>query len=272
MLYGIDVSNWQGSEFPWDHFRGKIQFALAKATEGTDFTDPDFAHNIAMMKEIGVIRGAYHFFHPAKDTAKQLMKFADVCDHAGIGKDDLIALDHETSDGLSPVVVAKLAFSAASYMATRWQCSPLIYTYQNFALEGNCANLGQFPLWRADPYGADMPVPKPWSIVSVDQYSTVPEDQNRAYFGTPAQLEHLAVGSGTIPIAIPPVPISPQPWDEDHLWHIWHLVNQGLADAHIIHLQHLWISYFKEVNSYPCRSVHLNHVLTYARDTLHVTL
>src|SRR5262245_24710768 len=63
-LSGIDVSHWQGA-IDWAQVKASGRaFAIAKATEGTTFVDPSFAANWAGMKQQGVVRSAYHFFHP----------------------------------------------------------------------------------------------------------------------------------------------------------------------------------------------------------------
>ena len=61
-LRGIDVSHHQG-EIDWVRVRSSgIGFAYIKATEGTDFKDPNFAKNWSAAGAAGIKRGAYHFF------------------------------------------------------------------------------------------------------------------------------------------------------------------------------------------------------------------
>ena len=68
---GIDVSHWQGQiDWPAVRSAGKI-FAFIKATEGTSYQDPAFPANWQGSKAAGLRRGAYHFFRPAQDPAKQ---------------------------------------------------------------------------------------------------------------------------------------------------------------------------------------------------------
>ena len=68
LLSGIDVSHHQG-DVDWNAVgQAGIAFAFAKSTEGDTFQDPQFGTNCAGMKEAGIIRGAYHFFRPAKSV------------------------------------------------------------------------------------------------------------------------------------------------------------------------------------------------------------
>jgi lysozyme len=63
-LFGIDVSSFQGY-ITWTavHANG-ADFAFAKATESTGYTDADFAGNMSRGKSAGMQMGAYHFAHP----------------------------------------------------------------------------------------------------------------------------------------------------------------------------------------------------------------
>ncbi|WP_425432293.1 lysozyme [Haloechinothrix alba] len=76
--HGIDVSGWQG-RVDWQHWwdEGK-RFAYIKATEGTDITNSDFAHQYAGARDVGMIRGAYHYALPNESSgAAQANFFVD---------------------------------------------------------------------------------------------------------------------------------------------------------------------------------------------------
>ena len=79
---GIDVSHFQGN-VDWAKVKATgAAFAFAKATEGTATIDKMFATNWPAMKNAGLLRGAYHFFHGSKDATDQanffLSKFSVV--------------------------------------------------------------------------------------------------------------------------------------------------------------------------------------------------
>ncbi|KAF5391032.1 hypothetical protein D9757_004057 [Collybiopsis confluens] len=58
---GIDVSHFQGTiNWPAVAANG-IKFVFVKATESTDFLDPDFSANYEGATNAGLIRGGYHF-------------------------------------------------------------------------------------------------------------------------------------------------------------------------------------------------------------------
>ena len=103
---GIDLSSFQPS-FDWSAEKGRISFAFMKATEGSTVRDPSFAANWQQAKALGIVRGAYHFAHPKNGAATDSRAFLDAVRPHGLTAGDLLALDLEVSDGLSPARVAE---------------------------------------------------------------------------------------------------------------------------------------------------------------------
>lgn len=63
-LLGIDVSSFQGN-ITWTSVHGDgVAFAFSKSSEGTTYTDSDFAGNMTRGKSAGLQMSAYHFAHP----------------------------------------------------------------------------------------------------------------------------------------------------------------------------------------------------------------
>lgn len=59
---GVDVSSYQG-DIDWKTLASQdISFAFIKATEGSSFTDPQFAYNYEQAQQTHLRIGAYHFF------------------------------------------------------------------------------------------------------------------------------------------------------------------------------------------------------------------
>ena len=170
---GIDLSSFQPS-FDWAAEKGRISFAFIKATEGTTIRDPDFATNWQQAKALGIVRGAYHFAHPSNGAAAESQAFLDVVRAHGLTAGDLLALDLETSDGLSPARVAEYAGNWCADVHKATGHTPIVYTFLAFAQQGNCAGLGRYPLWIAEPSApAGRPVvPEPWSTWKFHQYGT----------------------------------------------------------------------------------------------------
>lgn len=192
MLYGIDVSNWQGP-VDWDEHAGSgVAFGFAKATEGVDWTDKWFPRNWRCMRESWMVCGAYHFARPKGDPVEQARHFLHTIRAAGgLRRGDLIALDLETSDGLRPEFVARFARRWCRYVE-RQGVRPFVYTFQSFARAGNCAGLGDYPLWIASPAKpqGDPVVPGPWRGWTIHQYDNAPLDRN-VFHGSREQLTRL---------------------------------------------------------------------------------
>src|SRR5262249_31351473 len=96
-LKGVDVSHWEG-HVNWAKVKAAgIDFAFAKATDGLHGKDHTFSTNWAGMKAAGLVRGAFHWGHPATSEKKQAKRF-----HKAVVPDagDLpLALDLEDTDG-----------------------------------------------------------------------------------------------------------------------------------------------------------------------------
>jgi lysozyme len=181
LLHGIDVSNWQGSVDWAAHARAGVTFAFAKATEGDGWTDKFFARNWQGMRESWIVCGAYHYARPKGDPVEHARHFLRTLSAAGgLRRGDLIAIDMETDDGLRPERVAWHARRWCRYVERYTGIRPFVYTFQSFAREGNCAGLGDHPLWIANP---DSPrgrpdVPGPWLEWTIHQHSNRPVDRN----------------------------------------------------------------------------------------------
>jgi lysozyme len=176
---GIDLSSYQPS-FDWSAEKGRISFAFIKATEGTTIRDPSFAANWQRAKDIGIVRGAYHFGHPGNGAATEATAFLDTVRAHGLNAGDLLALDLEVSDGLGPARVAEYARNWCADVHKATGHTPVVYTFLSFAQQGNCAGLGHYPLWIAEPSApAGRPVvPRPWSAWKFHQYGTAPVGSN----------------------------------------------------------------------------------------------
>jgi len=170
---GIDVSHWQGG-INWTSVKnsGKT-FAFCKATEGTGFVDDRFASNWAAMKNVGLIRGAYHFGRPGTDPVAQANHFCDVV--RPTSGDLQMTLDLEVTDGRTPSQVRSWVVSFINRIKVRTGRPGIIYTGFFFWRDsaGNGSNL-DCPLWLAY-WGSGNPsdfVPAAWPFFTFWQYTS----------------------------------------------------------------------------------------------------
>lgn len=93
---GIDISHHQG-KIQWEHVASEqVEFVYIKATEGVNYVDKLYKHNLSEAKKQGILVGSYHFFRADKSGKEQFEHFKSI-----IGSDfDLIpVLDLEELGG-----------------------------------------------------------------------------------------------------------------------------------------------------------------------------
>lgn len=193
-LNGIDVSAaGQGTAFNWAPFRGKIQFAFTKVSEGTGYADPSAARNIAQMRAEKITVGGYHFLHAGQPGAQQAEFFLSHAKSAGLRAGDLIALDAEDlgMDGSTPermnLVGAAFVKELRVHFPGFW---PLLYT--EISLAPALTSLGQCPLWLANPSRMVVKSIGPWKQVSFEQVAQRGVDTD-VFYGDAAALAKLAI-------------------------------------------------------------------------------
>lgn len=170
---GIDVSHWQGT-INWTSAAGSgLSFAFCKATESTNYVDPTFASHWPAMKQVGLVRGAYHFGRPGADPVAQAALFVNTVKPK---EGDLqLVLDLEATDGKTPAQVWAWTQSFCAEIQRRTHRPAMIYTGYYFWRDnvGNPTNNLNCPLWIARwNVSSPLPVPAAWSTWSFWQYSS----------------------------------------------------------------------------------------------------
>ncbi len=133
VITGIDVSHWQG-RIRWGRVaRAGIDFAIAKATEGRNFIDSQYARNRERAHARGVSFTAYHFARPSRgrgDAVREADHFIRV---ARLRRGDLIpALDLERAGGLGPRALRQWVWDWMQRVRTQLGVKPMIYTTASF--------------------------------------------------------------------------------------------------------------------------------------------
>ena len=199
-VHGMDISHFDGA-INWSMAKASgIDFAIAKATESTNFTDPTFATNWAGMKAAGVVRGAYHFFHADVDPVAQANFVIQTV--GPLAANDLpITLDLETTNGQSESVILANAITFLDTVTQKTGRTAIVYVSPSFL--SSYAGLEKYLLWIAN-WGVNCPdVPGPWATWTFWQSSstgTVPgvgasSVDLDTFNGTLAQLGMVGGGS-----------------------------------------------------------------------------
>ena len=166
-LRGIDVSAWQGDVSQTEVRAAGYVFGYYKATEGIGYVSPRFAPEWREAREVGLYRGAYHFFHPLKDPVEQADRFVDVM--GPIGRGDLPpALDFEGYNGIKGVNAPDAFLENALLFLERvrelTKREPIIYIGHwrgRVKAARRSADLMRYRLWL--PSYTRTPRPMPWT-------------------------------------------------------------------------------------------------------------
>lgn len=168
---GLDVASYQG--YPdWAQVAASgITFAITKATESTNYTNPTFGHNWRQIKGNGMYRGAYHFARPDNNAPEaEADYFLGVVESRGLEEGDLLALDLEAGTGdLSDWVLRWLR-----HVEGRVGFKPLLYTAKGYIDGnhlGNRPELAEYGLWLASWQANMPPAPAPWDVIAFWQYA-----------------------------------------------------------------------------------------------------
>ena len=101
--WGPDVSSAQGI-VNWTSVQAaNATFAFAQASQGTGYTDPQFAANWQGISSVGLARGAYHFGNPCNSGVQEATNFVNVVQAQGsLYTYDMLVLNIQTPCSNAP--------------------------------------------------------------------------------------------------------------------------------------------------------------------------
>ena len=159
--HGLDVSGHSGA-IDWRAVAAEGHtFAIHKATEGVDLADPAFHLNWPLMREAGLVRGAYHFYVTEDDPAEQARFYIDnvVLEPGDLAPVvDIELLGHGTPPGLP-----ERLRTFVELLEQHYGVKPIVYTAWKFWDAHLGEGFGDHPLWVAE-YEVEEPVlPAGWT-------------------------------------------------------------------------------------------------------------
>jgi GH25 family lysozyme M1 (1,4-beta-N-acetylmuramidase) len=205
-LPGIDVSSYQGN-LNWASIAPHIDFAYAKATEGTYYTNPDFTNQYEGPYDQGVIRGAYHFGIPDNSTGATQADYF-VSHGGGWSADGLTlpgALDIEYNPygaecyGLTKAQMTSWIWDFVNEYAYDTGVYPVIYSTYDWwsTCTSSAPGFASYdPFWIADYSSSAGTLPAGYSYYTFWQYAdsgSEPGDQD-VFNGAYSRLQALARG------------------------------------------------------------------------------
>ena len=172
-VYGIDVSEFQGT-INWTAVKaaGK-DFAVIRVSDGTGHLDPKFATNWKAAKAAGVAVGAYQFFEPSQDPTAQADLLVSHLTSVGYGAGDLPpVIDVEVTGGVSAATVSSHVNTWIARVKSRTGRLPSLYTSPGFwSGIGNPTPTTLPYIWVAN-WGVSCPtLPPAWGRLRLWQYS-----------------------------------------------------------------------------------------------------
>ena len=166
-VHGIDVSSYQ-QKINWknvdaiDYNGVKISFAFIKATEGVTLVDSYFQRNWRESKNVGIIRGAYHYFKPNKSGIWQAKFFLQT---VNLEAGDLPAvIDIEEADGLSRNELIPNIQDFLNEVEKKTKTKPIIYTGYQFYKDHLKGEFDDYPVWIAHYYKSKLAEKLKWNF------------------------------------------------------------------------------------------------------------
>lgn len=186
IIAGIDVSyhqkviNWEHVADPECHYSPKapfedFKFAIARVSDGK-FRDPQFTRNWKAIREMGFIRGCYHYLRPGLDPVEQAKAvLADIDKAGGIEHTDIPPiLDVETLNDQSPERLLDDAHAWVDHVCHELQARCVIYTGPAFWCRYLLYGFEDLPLWIAHYRGDNLPgapaAPDKPPLVPIEQW------------------------------------------------------------------------------------------------------
>jgi lysozyme len=166
-VHGIDISHHQ-DVIDWDILkRSDISFAFIKSTEGGDHKDTKFQENWERAGDIGLIRGAYHFFTFCKSGREQAENFINTVPVENVMLPPAIDLEFggNCSERPSREEVLKEIADFAKAVEQKYGKTPVIYatsqSYKAFLADGR----PDYPIWIRDIYAKPgLPEGREWTF------------------------------------------------------------------------------------------------------------
>lgn len=156
LLYGVDVSNWQG-EIHWEQVvenRPQISFAIVKATQGQNLVDQYFYRNWAHLSKTDLTYGAYHFYIFKDSPQKQARLFIETVPLKPGNLIPVIDLEYNCRDcedlGVSKSLFIKDLTLFLGIVEQHYGVKPVLYADKYFYDRYLKAQFSNYPSWIAD--------------------------------------------------------------------------------------------------------------------------
>uniref|UniRef100_A0A1B6FUX2 Lysozyme n=1 Tax=Cuerna arida TaxID=1464854 RepID=A0A1B6FUX2_9HEMI len=165
---GIDVSHHNGV-IDWKKVKAAgIKFAMAKATDGSNFVDPNFEDNFKGMKNNGITAGAYHYLrggHAADLQVANIEKTLKKVDFDATNQVLAIDVEEKNNEKVSADVMAETLQKVLTGLKNTYKklyifCPP---SYWENQVSWKKYDFSQYPLWLSHHTQKSSPtIPTTW--------------------------------------------------------------------------------------------------------------
>lgn len=202
-IFGIDVSHYQGL-IEWDQLKFikdsiPVGFVFMRASMGDDSADEHFQRNWAAAKKNNMLRGAYHYYRPDENSAKQARNFIN---NVKLNPGDLPpVLDIEALPKRQSISSLRIGINNwLRIVEEHYGVQPIIYTgdtfYQHF-LAGH--GFDEYEFWIANYNPVPEPLHPEWGIWQFSMKGKIagintPVDLN-IFNGSDQHLQELRINS-----------------------------------------------------------------------------
>jgi len=147
--FGIDISHYQET-VNWDKVVASthpIHFVFMRSTMGSNSKDTQFERNWKKAGEKKYIRGAYHYYRPYENSAKQFRNYSK---HVKLNAGDFPPiLDIEKASPYGAENLRKGVLNWLKLAEEHYKVKPVIYTGKKFYNEYLKGHVDDYPLWIA---------------------------------------------------------------------------------------------------------------------------
>jgi GH25 family lysozyme M1 (1,4-beta-N-acetylmuramidase) len=163
---GLDISHYQGNILTEIDPQDSLRFMICKATQGNYYIDPDFRINWREISEMGLIRGAYHFYVCDDDPITQAKHFVRNIDD--IQPRDIAPILDIEQGSMNAKTDAKIMTKDILIFLNEVEKSigrrPILYTDFAFAQEYlKDPEFSKYDLWLAEYTSTEHPkIPTVW--------------------------------------------------------------------------------------------------------------
>ena len=203
-IHGIDISHYQG-KIDWEQLKNAmikgcpVRFVIIKSTEGSSRLDENFRENFNQARDLGFIRGVYHFWSNKSTAREQAYYFLDQVHLTDGDLPPVLDIEHKPADK-SVEDFQRDVLTWLHIVEDKYHVKPIIYTYYKFKEQYLSAPVFEdYPYWIAHYYVDKVQYKGKWKFWQHTDVGKLPGIKGyvdfNIYNGSYYELKQLCIGS-----------------------------------------------------------------------------